>query len=241
VVAVEVHQNNGGSSDLSFDFELTGVQSFIAPYITTQPQSQTVGEGSTASMVVVADGASPLRYQWRFHGTNLPGATNAAISFPSVQPSHGGGYAVVITNIAGSITSAVATLTVSTGDADGDGMPDAWELAHGLKANVNDSAFDPDGDTMTNLAEFIAGTDPQDAQSYLKVDGIAASTGTCLLRFNAVSNRTYSVLYRDSMSQGLWLKMANVSARPTNRVEIIADTNVISGARFYRLMTPNIF
>jgi hypothetical protein len=238
VVAVEMHQANGTSSDLSFDFELKGIQSFIAPYITIQPQAQTAGEGSTTSLNVVAAGAPPLRYQWRFNGTNLPGATNAGLGFASVQPANAGAYTVMITNLAGSTTSAVATLTVSVADIDGDGMPDVWELAHGLKPNLNDAGLDADGDQMTNLSEFIAGTDPQDAQSYLKVDEIAASTGACLLRFNAISNRTYSVLYRDSMSPGLWSKMADVAARPTNRIETIADTNVISGGRFYRLLTP---
>jgi len=240
VVAVEMHQANGTSSDLSFDFELTGAQSFIAPYITVPPQSQTMAEGSVASINVSAGGAAPLRYQWRLNSTNLPGATNAAISFASVQPSHAGNYSVVITNVAGSITSLVATLTVSAADTDGDGMPDAWEMAHGLNPNANDAAFDADGDHMTNLAEFIAGTEPQDAQSYLKVDEITASTGACLLRFNAVSNRTYSVLYRDTLVSGAWLKLADVPTHATNRVETVGDTNVIGGARFYRLVTPGV-
>ncbi|MBX3176162.1 MAG: pectate lyase [Candidatus Hydrogenedentes bacterium] len=45
-------------------------------------------------------------------------------------------------------------------DRDGDGMPDAWEAAHGLDPDTPDHNGDPDGDGYTNLEEFLNGTDP---------------------------------------------------------------------------------
>jgi len=240
VIAAEIHQNGGGSSDISFDFELTGSQSYIAPIISTQPQSQTVGEGSVALLSVAATGTAPMRYQWRFNGANLPNATNATLTFANVFPSHAGSYAAVVTNVAGSATSQVATLTVSLTDTDGDGMPDAWEQANGLDRLVNDAGLDADGDRMTNLAEFIAGTDPQDSQSYLRVEEILASGGARTLRFVAVSNRTYSVLHRPAAGSGPWLKLVDLPARSTNRLESVADPNPPGPARFYRLVTPSV-
>ena len=46
-------------------------------------------------------------------------------------------------------------------DQDGDGLPDAWETAHGLNPLVADAGGDPDGDGRTNFDEYNAGTDPQ--------------------------------------------------------------------------------
>lgn len=47
-------------------------------------------------------------------------------------------------------------------DTDNDGMPDAWETAHGLNpASAADADANPDGDTLTNLQEYNAGWNPQ--------------------------------------------------------------------------------
>jgi hypothetical protein len=45
-------------------------------------------------------------------------------------------------------------------DSDGDGMPDWWEIAHSLNPGIDDSGENPDGDALTNLEEYNAGTDP---------------------------------------------------------------------------------
>ena len=45
-------------------------------------------------------------------------------------------------------------------DWDGDGMPDDWEIAHGLDPTWDDSRLDPDKDGLTNREEYEQGTDP---------------------------------------------------------------------------------
>src|SRR5947208_7519275 len=50
----------------------------------------------------------------------------------------------------------------NSSDTDGDGMPDAWEVAHDLNPNLNDANSDPDGDGISNFTEFQRGTDPHD-------------------------------------------------------------------------------
>ncbi len=85
---------------------------WVPPGISTPPQSQTNLVNSTANFTVAATGTQPLSYQWQFNGTNLSGATGTSLTLNPVQLTQAGAYAVVITNVAGSMTSAPATLTV---------------------------------------------------------------------------------------------------------------------------------
>ena len=82
-----------------------------APTITTAPTAQTTTYFASASFSVVACGL-PQYFQWQFHGTNLPLATNATLLIPNAQPESAGPYAVVVWNPAGSVTSAPVLLTV---------------------------------------------------------------------------------------------------------------------------------
>jgi uncharacterized repeat protein (TIGR01451 family) len=84
----------------------------IPPQITTQPTNQTVVSGANLSFAVNASGTAPLAYQWWFNSTNAIGNNTNVLALNTVSPTQAGGYNVVITNAAGAVTSAVATLTV---------------------------------------------------------------------------------------------------------------------------------
>jgi hypothetical protein len=84
----------------------------VPPQITQQPQSQSVLQGSSAGFSVTATGDAPLSYQWRLNGNGLANATNTSFSIGNVQASNAGNYDVVVSNLAGSVTSVVAVLTV---------------------------------------------------------------------------------------------------------------------------------
>jgi len=85
-----------------------------------------------------------------------------ARDFPAGEIDLGGNAAPGASGAAGNyvvLVKAIDTAVVA-GDADGDGMADAWETAMGLNPSVFDAHDDPDGDGLTNLQEFWLGTDP---------------------------------------------------------------------------------
>ncbi len=125
-----------------------------------------------------------------------------------------------------------------TADSDGDGLPDWWEIAHGTNWKLPDADADLDADGMTNWQEFLAGTHPNDPESYLRLDAFHAEAGTVALQFLAVSNRTYSVMYAESLIVPMWFKLADALAHDTNRVEMVTDSTAPFTYRFYRLVTP---
>jgi Immunoglobulin domain/Protein of unknown function (DUF1565) len=88
-----------------------------APQINKQPLSQTVNVGQAATFTVVVTGSDPLSYQWKKNGMNISGATSASYVTPAAQNSdNGAAFSVQVSNSAGSVVSAGASLTViSTG------------------------------------------------------------------------------------------------------------------------------
>ena len=84
----------------------------VLPSITTPPQNITAIIGSSTGFTATATGTAPLSYQWRRNGTNVAGAINPNLNFTNVQPADGGNYTLIVTNVAGSVTSSVVTLTV---------------------------------------------------------------------------------------------------------------------------------
>lgn len=100
---------SGGSGIVIIRYATSG----SGPTITTQPQSQTVSVGGNATFTVVATGASG--YQWRKNGTNISGATGSSYPVTNAQTSDGGSYSVLVSGTGGSVTSANANLTVTSG------------------------------------------------------------------------------------------------------------------------------
>src|SRR5712672_1432096 len=97
----------------------TGVQTpppaaAASPSITTQPVSRTVTAGQTAPFAVAATGTAPFSYQWYKNTTAISGAMSSSYTTPATTTSDSGSlFKVIITNSAGSVTSASATLTVN--------------------------------------------------------------------------------------------------------------------------------
>jgi hypothetical protein len=186
----------------------------------------------------------PFTYEWRRGSvgvfTNITAATNSFYTFTVPNMATSLTYRVVIKNLANTnpgVISGAATITVLT-DSDADGLPNAWETAHGLATNnLADAALDLDGDSQSNWQEYIAGTDPADARSYLKIDALTAATTGATLTFSAISNKTYTVQYTDTLGSGSWSNLVELAARTNNATETVFDP-AFTPTRAYRLVTP---
>lgn len=82
------------------------------PVFSVQPADQTVLVG--ASVTFSASASEAQSYQWQKNGVNIAGATGPSYSIASVATTDFGNYTVIATNVAGSATSRVAALSVST-------------------------------------------------------------------------------------------------------------------------------
>ena len=110
-----------------FDTALSGsqVESLFSaadspPTISLSPKSVTIGLGSSGTLTTTASGSVPLSYQWYLGTTplsdvagNIIGSATPTLTITNALVANGGNYTLVVTNSFGSLTSAVATVTIS--------------------------------------------------------------------------------------------------------------------------------
>jgi hypothetical protein len=227
------------------------------PVFVSLPPSQSVVQGGNVMLSVGIEAhPPPFTYEWRRGSiglaTNVSSQKTAFFNLTNVQfiLTNGvnnvtGSYRIIVKNLANSSPGVLGnpvTTVLGLSDADGDGIPDAWESSYGGSATSLAPDADLDGDGMKNWEEYIAGTDPTDPLSYLRVENIQSTSASVVrvqIEFNAVSNRTYTVLFSEQPGGPAWSRVADVIAASTNRVLQIFDqrpSNAPPG--FYRLVTP---
>lgn len=92
-------------------------------------------------------------------------------------------------------------------DADGDGLPDAWEraliaqLGGGLTLADIRPDDDLDGDGLSNRMEYLAGTHAYDGEHTLSLTVAEAAEGRVTLEFLALAGRTYAIEIGDSLGE----------------------------------------
>ncbi|MEI6078928.1 MAG: thrombospondin type 3 repeat-containing protein, partial [Verrucomicrobiota bacterium] len=99
----------------------------------------------------------------------------------------------------------VQTDGIQKGALDRLGLPIAWELTYFGHTGVDPNA-DPDGDGMNNLQEYLAGTDPNNSASMLKItyfsrDPVAAYN---TMNWSGVSTRFYAIQTNSTPTSGVW-------------------------------------
>jgi hypothetical protein len=124
-------------------------------------------------------------------------------------------------------------------DTDSDGMPNGWEQAHGLDPlNPDDADADADGDGVSNLQEYLAGTNPNNASSRFTITSLALTNGNVRVSWSAVGGKHY-VLQTNSALGTAFSDASPVIAVPgtgetvTNYLDPGAATN--SKTHYYRI------
>lgn len=136
----------------------------------------------------------------------------------------------------GAVADTFTVIKQGAADSDGDGLPDEWEISHGLsRFDPSDAAKDTDGDGLSNLQEFQAGTDPMKSDAPRVQSIVAGTNGTPTLQINTVSGKQYRVEANDNFPSGAWNIVADNVAGTGQAVSIPDAAASSSMRRIYRV------
>ena len=188
--------------------------------VTTVDNIAYTGTGSATFYLMCRDGISFQRgnvYEVLTYTTALSDANHNAVGYYLQQK-----YAID-----------GAYVAPADPDADGDGIPDAWEEQYG-GTNLFFTGGDFDGDDLTDDAERVAGTVPTNNTSTFRIAAISQG-GDRVLLFDGVSGRTYRAEWSTNLLGTNWWHLPGTSVTAVAHGEFsIADTNE-APRRFYRL------
>jgi hypothetical protein len=113
----------------------------------------------------------------------------------------------------------------------------AWLQQHGLPTDGSDDYTDPDGDGMNNWQEWIAGTDPTDANSLLRISSLKTTATNCTISWQAVTNRRYNLQRSTNLVAGVgFLSLqTNLFVFNTNVLNVTDPTGTNKEPVFYRV------
>jgi hypothetical protein len=107
-----VQISNGAGSVQSTGAGLSVLTNSVAPALTSHPVNVTLTLGQTATVTVAVSGLPTPTIQWKKNGVEISGATAAGLTLTNAQFADAGTFVAVVRNVAGSVTSNPATLTV---------------------------------------------------------------------------------------------------------------------------------
>jgi hypothetical protein len=246
VLAVELHQANATSSDTSFDLELIAlsIPKNQPPIVNAGPDLTIQPAASATLNASVSDDGLPIppgRLTITWTQVTGPGQTtfgnpNAASTAASFNLP--GTYVLRLRATDGELTAQDdVTVTVE------DGTLAAWKAQYFNSAELGNPSIsgdnaDPDNDRHTNIQEYIAGTNPKDSQSVLKLISIQLNSASPKLQFMAVAGKTYTIQFRDELGGAPWQKLTDVPAPRVSQAVKVTDPNPSRSVRYYRVVTP---
>jgi hypothetical protein len=160
------------------------VTNAMAPSVLTGPSSQTVSAGQTATFTVVASGTAPLTYQWQKGAAPIAGAAGASYTTPATSSADNGAqFKVVITNSAGSATSNIATLTVTSATSATDVLTYHNDIAR-TGQNLTESTLTPNNVASATFGKI----------GFYSVDGLVDAEPLYASSIAIPTNATHNLL-----------------------------------------------
>ncbi len=172
--------------------------------------------------------------------TDASGSAGILATVGSAIPA-GDVITAVATDAAGNSSSLSGGVVVTTTDSVGDGIPDAWRAKYfggnGTTTNRQSAALaDPDGDGMNNYQEFIAGTNPTNSDSVLKLDSVAKSGADIVVSFASVQGIVYRLQSSSGLNAGAWPALLD-QIQGTGTNILVTDPGVAQWPRnYYRVL-----
>ncbi|HVY69138.1 MAG TPA: hypothetical protein VHH73_04385 [Verrucomicrobiae bacterium] len=123
----------------------------------------------------------------------------------------------------------------TTGDSDGDGLPDAWETQY-FGSLSRDGSGDFDGDGQSDRAEYLAGTDPARADSALRCTITTSAPSGWQLQWSSVPGKTYHVQSRADLGAGAWADLGGNVTATTAVSTTLVSPNAGEATTFYRVV-----
>ena len=161
---------------------LLNLSTGVAPLAQVVPTEITTAEGTAVRFYLANLGVGEA-YTWLRNGLVVPGADGASLTISRAEPIHAGTYTAQVINNAGQ-TNSSSVLKVQEANLA------TWLALNGIPPS--DGAVDSDGDGLSNQAEYIARTNPNDSRSVF-TSQVEAQTGSVRLRWNTYPGRQYFI------------------------------------------------
>ena len=246
-----LHQVNATSTDLLFDLQLSGTASF-----SNQPPTANAGPDLTVEMPAAAtlngvagdDGLPnpPGVFSGNWSTVSGPGSVsfaNANLAQTTATFSQAGTYVLRLTVTDSQLTATDNVQVTVTGGQDPyvTWKNENFTAAELADPNISGDGADPDNDTFPNQEEYVAGTKPKDKTSFLHVEEVTRDQDDFAIRFEAVGDKSYTILGRDAVENGTWQRVVDLSPQGTTEpIEVLDTIPQTRQKRFYRVVTPQV-
>ncbi len=198
----------------------------VASYSVTSSSTSTTAGGT---VTITAQAIDANGNATSVSGNVVTWSSSNGGSFASPTSTTGANGAATVVFTTSTTPGTVHTVTATTGSLTGTSA-----------AITTDADVDSDGDGYTNAQEIIAGTDPNNPASALRITAVREVGGNVEVDFDAIAGKQYKIENKDALSDATWTQIDSFTGAVTG-TQTVVDTGAGAGAsQFYRVKAgPN--